>query len=612
MTTPTTNPVPSDSPLDLLFNVEKIDESVSSSALSYLDRFGVTRLTLAGAVARISAVNPRGAWVTATLYNARDVVSNSGTWYIALDQHTSGATFAGDQATHWRVYQGVVSSELADTSSPALGDALVGVKRTLANAAAATLHQWHEKQAIHANAEFGAVGDGVTNDTTALNNAIAAAGSGGVLYLAPGVYKTTAFLNAEGLRGLTIRAAKGQFGWNGARIVGSHTGKAILSLVGSLFCHIEGVTLEGDAATKPKVGLLLGRSSAASAGNHTFVDVHVQGSYQEIGTAIIASEENTWINCYLVPAAARVAGVLISPSDGQTLNGSVVTIGGLTPSSMECNTFIGGAIGNSDNTAGTTGLYIDCNASTGHHHFYSTFFIKNGGDSFVTIRLGAVDGLDTEFPIGFHNCCGEHGAGQPTNGLHIISATTRILAGFVAENLRFQTPATNNILCDGGGSVYMIAPRISTPYRASGSKPSTFNRIDAGDLSLLSESAITITQLTGSRLIHNTGGPSITTSTHNYIQTLGGVVSQRPGVLTGSATYDPPSLADGAGATTTVTVTGAAVGDLVQVSFSNALGGITLTGWVSASDQVSARFQNESGGTVDLASGTLRAMVTKA
>lgn len=78
----------------------------------------------------------------------------------------------------------------------------------------------------------------------------------------------------------------------------------------------------------------------------------------------------------------------------------------------------------------------------------------------------------------------------------------------------------------------------------------------------------------------------------------------------GSATYDPASLVDGAGATTTVTVTGAALGDFVTgVSFSNDLQGITLTAYVSAADTVSVRFQNESGGTLDLASGTIRVMV---
>ena len=82
--------------------------------------------------------------------------------------------------------------------------------------------------------------------------------------------------------------------------------------------------------------------------------------------------------------------------------------------------------------------------------------------------------------------------------------------------------------------------------------------------------------------------------------------------LQGSVVYDPPSLADGAGVTTTVTVTGAALGDHAKASFSVDLVGLTLTAWVSAANTVSVRFQNESGGTVDLASGTLRARVSRA
>ena len=45
--------------------------------------------------------------------------------------------------------------------------------------------------------------------------------------------------------------------------------------------------------------------------------------------------------------------------------------------------------------------------------------------------------------------------------------------------------------------------------------------------------------------------------------------------------------------------------------FTNDLQGITLTAWVSAADTVSVRFQNESGGALDLASGTIRVMARK-
>jgi hypothetical protein len=77
----------------------------------------------------------------------------------------------------------------------------------------------------------------------------------------------------------------------------------------------------------------------------------------------------------------------------------------------------------------------------------------------------------------------------------------------------------------------------------------------------------------------------------------------------GSATYNPASLADGAGATTTVTVSNAQLGDIAEASFSLDLQGILLTAWVSAADTVSVRFQNETAGVIDLGSGAIRAAV---
>lgn len=89
----------------------------------------------------------------------------------------------------------------------------------------------------------------------------------------------------------------------------------------------------------------------------------------------------------------------------------------------------------------------------------------------------------------------------------------------------------------------------------------------------------------------------------NDVETLRGAA----GGLVGSAVYDPANLIDGAGVTTTVTVTGCVLGDFVTaVSFSLDLQGITLTAYVSAANTVSVRFQNESGGAIDLASGTIR------
>lgn len=82
--------------------------------------------------------------------------------------------------------------------------------------------------------------------------------------------------------------------------------------------------------------------------------------------------------------------------------------------------------------------------------------------------------------------------------------------------------------------------------------------------------------------------------------------------LVGSATWNPGSLADGAGETSaSFTVTGAAFGDTVAVAAPYDLQGILAVGYVDAADSVKVRLQNESGSTVDLASGTWKVYVTK-
>jgi hypothetical protein len=84
-----------------------------------------------------------------------------------------------------------------------------------------------------------------------------------------------------------------------------------------------------------------------------------------------------------------------------------------------------------------------------------------------------------------------------------------------------------------------------------------------------------------------------------------------PELLAGTATWDPASIADGDQTTTTVTVTGARLGDRVAVSSSISTGGLILTGFVSASDTVTAVLANLTGAPVDLGSSTITAQILR-
>lgn len=91
------------------------------------------------------------------------------------------------------------------------------------------------------------------------------------------------------------------------------------------------------------------------------------------------------------------------------------------------------------------------------------------------------------------------------------------------------------------------------------------------------------------------------------------IYSRTSATLTNTATYDPPSLALAAsGAIQTITVTGAALGDAVSITFSNSAAGAVFHGWVSAANTVRYFVTNQAGtNPLDLGSGTVRAIVNK-
>lgn len=69
---PTTNPVPSYDPTDLLFNAQKLDEVVNSASATYADRLGATRRTLAGLEAEFPNAAANAAAAAASAVDAAE------------------------------------------------------------------------------------------------------------------------------------------------------------------------------------------------------------------------------------------------------------------------------------------------------------------------------------------------------------------------------------------------------------------------------------------------------------------------------------------------------------------------------------------------------------
>lgn len=90
-----------------------------------------------------------------------------------------------------------------------------------------------------------------------------------------------------------------------------------------------------------------------------------------------------------------------------------------------------------------------------------------------------------------------------------------------------------------------------------------------------------------------------------------GIHSLAVGQAKATATWNPASVAAGSKVSTTVTVSGAALGDFAIASFSLDIEELTMTANVSAANTVEVVLANLTGAAVDLASGTLSVLVLK-
>jgi hypothetical protein len=187
MTTPTSNPIPSTAPQDLLFNTEALDEAINSAAATWQDRLGGTNYTVKGAINSLAAFNNRGTWTALTLFNPRDIALNAGTWYVCLLPHTSAASFATDLAAgRWTVQQGVTSAMLALANASTTIGHTAGIPGAVARTVAIKLNALP-----NGPTDTGAVGDRTTDDLAAVNLAITGVGLG-ELYLSNRDFRVSA------------------------------------------------------------------------------------------------------------------------------------------------------------------------------------------------------------------------------------------------------------------------------------------------------------------------------------------------------------------------------------------------------------------------------------
>lgn len=263
-TQPTNLPIPSENPRDLKFNSGCFDKVINSDENYYVDRFGVRRFTIAG-----------------FKYTAEEAIRKYG--YITMDSFEDGATLtlpnqtlryeANGEYYRWggdfpkivpagstpdstgEVKQGawvsVGDASLRSNLASDDGAGLVGFKSPMANSIKRTLHD--KNNDLVSVKDFGAVGDGVTDDTAAFQAAIDSKRS---LYIPDGIYLISSTLIITATDSLCI--AGNNFGH-----VNDQTAGSVIKFTGSASPAIR---VQGGAIGVKISGLFLDIQDSSSDG----------------------------------------------------------------------------------------------------------------------------------------------------------------------------------------------------------------------------------------------------------------------------------------------------------------------------------------------------------
>jgi hypothetical protein len=523
--------------------------------------------------------------------------------------------------------------------------------------------------------DFGAAGDGTTNDAAAFQAALdyAAALGGATVYAPSGRYLINTTLTiAAAVQSITIAgASKG-----GTVIVSGVVGAAAEPLIkitsSALFFTLRNLELQGNSLTGSSGNghaLACISPGGLAPSNVSLLDVAIRGfrgtGKDEAGSSIPAcgwyayrSTDFTAVNALIARCGMGVRfkemddssfhGCLLDAHDyncyyfetchalsvhggtAQDSGSAGATDGIVYVSGCESISWFGGEMKNGDPYLVNAGATNIVNNGISLNGLYLSQLDNMMGDTAIVVG-NAVSGMSVE------NCYFLFvNTMSSATGIEIVQNA----GGYDMGGLSIRG---NEFVIGSGGTIAQciyfnsLANRCDAPVIES----NTFGNSASGSATNITDAILIVGDVRSARIQYNTflagSNWTITDAIHlgssvanpvivgneyagfgtltNQVNNAGGVQYERRErasgcLLSGNATYDPANLADGAGVTTTVTVTGAALGDYVEgLSFSLDLQGILLTGYVSAANTVGVRFQNETGGAINLASGTLRAKV---
>lgn len=236
--------------------------------------------------------------------------------------------------------------------------------------------------------QFGAKGDGVTDDTTAIQAAINS--TLGKLYFTGGSYVISSSLNCTGLFGLVLEGS-GIYGQSNAVLLGKASigNYPVLDLSASNGCVIRGLSVGTFGADVCFIGIMLARSGTNSAGLHVLENVSVYGNFSNSCCYSSSSEENTHRNCWYetLSAGARAFTLIDVPEAGVTSLYKNITApsGGNTVTN-----FYAGRLINQTANSSNRSLFVK---NARHVQFVGTYLNAGSGTDVIAVTTSTVIAL---------------------------------------------------------------------------------------------------------------------------------------------------------------------------------------------------------------------------
>lgn len=361
--------------------------------------------------------------------------------------------------------------------------------------------------------DFGAVGNGTTDDTSAINAAIASINTGtnggGTVFFPRGNYLTTStiylpqsiILLGTGRRPGPITGNYANI--EGSCIIGKHSGAAIVSSKGSAYTGIQHMSLYGDQTTSPKTGLCVGRTTGgASSGRQYFEDILIAGYFTKAAIYSIAVEESTWLN---VDGLLLGGGAKYTFYTSKTDDLSVDSL--VSSSNWSANTFIGFNLLNQAAEANSAAIYISVASGCQGWTFRDGFTGMTSGATSSHIWINVTE--DSTYARDFvFDCVGSEStsnASPPIQVFKVDSTVSCSLRGLVIRSCtqgqvlggtQYYLYSADNVILDGLFLYETISDYPSSVWRI------TNGEVNVPQQNLIVRSGIISSTINSNQTIH--------------------------------------------------------------------------------------------------------------